>query len=69
MKKVKRLIILLLAVVIVLSACSMPAGMASKEEKLKPGILLCGEMHSDDISIDLRRNKPVSACHRINRLR
>lgn len=52
MKKVKRLIILLLAVVIVLSACSMPAGMASKEEKLKPGILLCGEMHSDDISIE-----------------
>ncbi|MCR5374560.1 MAG: hypothetical protein K6E39_04205, partial [Lachnospiraceae bacterium] len=52
MKKVKHLLTLLLAVVIVLSACSMPAGMASKEEKLIPGILLCGEAHSYQRCID-----------------
>ena len=52
MKKVKWLLSLLLAVVMLLSACATQGGTANKEEKLKPGILLCGEGHSDQRCID-----------------
>lgn len=52
MKKVKWLLSLLLAVVMLLSACATQGGTATKEEKLKPGIYLCAELHSMQRCID-----------------
>lgn len=52
MKKVKWLLSLLLAVVMLLSACATQGGTATKEEKLKPGIYLCAELHSEQNCLD-----------------
>lgn len=51
MKKVRRLLILIVAVTMLLCACGNAGGTQAKGEKLVHEIILCGELHSDDISI------------------